>query len=190
MGGSYILNANDLCTAPFIDLICQAGVNSLKIEGRAKTFYYVASTTAAYRAALDEYYNTANNKTFICPENVLLELTKTSHRNYSTGFYFGKEGAVQETKTGKYIKEWEVIAVVDNWENGIACCTQRGKFSLGDELEALMPNGKTLSFVPSNILNDVGEEVNSTPHSMMVFSIPCAEELPQYTILRTKINAL
>ncbi len=186
-GGSYILNANDLCTAPFIDLICKAGVSSLKIEGRAKTFYYVASTTAAYRAALDEYIKVGDENPFVCPNEVLIELTKTSHRNYSTGFYFGKDGAKQETQSGKYIKDWEVIAVVDSHENGIACCTQRGKFNVGDEIEALMPSGKVIAFTPERIINDVGDEIMSTPHAMMTFTIPCSEYLPQYTILRKKI---
>ncbi len=186
-GGSYILNANDLCTAPFIDLICKAGVDSLKIEGRAKTFYYVASTTSAYRTALDEYIKTGDNEPFLCPESALEELTKTSHRNYSTGFYFGKDGARQETTTGKYIKDWEVIAVVDSCDDGMVCCTQRGKFVLGDELEALMPNGKTVKFTPKKIINETGDEVEATPHSMMVFSIPCEFDLPEFTILRKKL---
>ena len=83
--GSYILNANDLCTAPFIDLICKAGVDSLKIEGRAKTFYYVASVTAAYRKALDAYLADPANDNFELPAEVYEELTRTSHRHYSPG---------------------------------------------------------------------------------------------------------
>ena len=83
--GSYILNANDLCTAPFIDLICKAGVDSLKIEGRAKTFYYVASVTAAYRKALDAYLADPANDNFELPPEVYAELTRTSHRHYSPG---------------------------------------------------------------------------------------------------------
>ena len=91
--GSYILNANDMCTAPFLDLICKAGVDSLKIEGRAKTFYYVASVTAAYRRALDQYLADPMNDNFELPDEVLAELTRTSHRHYSPGFYFGREQA-------------------------------------------------------------------------------------------------
>ena len=86
-GGSYILNANDLCTAPFLDLICKAGVDSLKIEGRAKTFYYVASVTAAYRQALDQYLADPFAEDFDLPDGVLDELTRTSHRPYSPGFH-------------------------------------------------------------------------------------------------------
>ena len=98
--GSYILNANDLCTAPFLDLICKAGVDSLKIEGRAKTFYYVASVTAAYRKALDQYLANPASDTFDLPDSVLDELNRTSHRHYSPGFYFGKEKALQTPRLG------------------------------------------------------------------------------------------
>lgn len=73
----------------------------------------------------------------MCPEDVLEELTRTSHRHYSTGFYFGREGATQNTKHGGYIREWEVVGVVDEWREGTAFCTQRGKFLLGEALEAL-----------------------------------------------------
>ena len=78
--GTYILNANDLCTAPFLDLICKAGVDSLKIEGRAKTFYYVASVTAAYRQALDQYLADPMNDNFELAPQTLDELTRTSAR--------------------------------------------------------------------------------------------------------------
>ncbi len=129
--GSYILNANDLCTAPFIDLICKAGVDSLKIEGRAKTFYYVASVTAAYRKALDAYLADPANDNFELPAEVYEELTRTSHRHYSPGFYFGREQAKQATDSATYIREWEFVGTVDRWENGVAHCQQRGKWSLG-----------------------------------------------------------
>ncbi len=97
--GSYILNANDLCTAPFIDLICKAGVDSLKIEGRAKTFYYVASVVSAYRRALDTFLADPYNDNFELPDDVIEELNRTSHRHYSPGFYFGKEQAQQTPAT-------------------------------------------------------------------------------------------
>ncbi len=186
-GGSYILNANDLCTAPFIDLICKAGIDSLKIEGRAKTFYYVASTASAYRKAVDEYTNNPN-KVFVCPPFTLEELTKTSHRNYSTGFYFGAKGAMQETKQGKYIKNWELIGIVENYANGLLNCSQRGKFNLGDELEILTPSGDVYQILPEFILDKDKNQINSTPHPKMNFSIPCNKSLPQYSIIRKKID--
>ncbi len=185
--GSYILNANDLCTAPFIDLICKAGIDSLKIEGRAKTFYYVASTAAAYRAALDAYL-TAQDGKFLCPEGALEELTKTSHRNYSTGFYFGKDGARQETQKGAYIREWEVVGVVSSWQDEKAHCIQRGKFELGDELEILTPSGSVVKTTPQYILDKNAQKIEATPHPKMEFFIPLEVQVPEYSILRRKIK--
>ena len=183
-GGSYLLNADDLCAAPFIDLVCQAGVDSLKIEGRAKTFYYVASVTAAYRAALDAYM--ADPQNYVCPERVLDELTRTSHRRYSTGFFFSREDARQNAAAGGYIREWEVVGVVDAWQDGLAACTQRGKFCLGDELEALQPSGEVVTFCPQAIYGQEGEAITATPHPMMRFAVPCETQLAPYSILRRR----
>ena len=153
--GSYILNANDLCTAPFIDLICKAGVDSLKIEGRAKTFYYVASVTAAYRKALDAYLADPANDNFELPAEVYEELTRTSHRHYSPGFYFGREQAKQATDSATYIREWEFVGTVDRWENGVAHCQQRGKWSLGDTLEARLHGVIRVTISPATIAQHV-----------------------------------
>ena len=183
--GSYILNANDLCAAPFIDLICKAGVDSLKIEGRAKTFYYVASVTAAYRKALDAYLADPANDNFELPPEVYAELTRTSHRHYSPGFYFGREQAKQATDSATYIREWEFVGTVDSWENGIAHCQQRGKWSLGDTLEALCPDGRSIALTPEWIENEAGERVESTPHAMEKYTMP-TPELPPMSLLRRK----
>ena len=176
--GSYILNANDLCTAPFLDLICKAGVDSLKIEGRAKTFYYVASVTAAYRKALDQYLADPLNDDFALPEQVLEELTRTSHRHYSPGFYFGREQARQATDSATYIREWEFVGTVDGWENGIASCQQRGKWSLGDTLEALCPDGRSIPLTPEWIKNEAGGGHGVHPHAMEKYTIPTPELPP------------
>jgi len=181
--GSYILNANDLCTAPFLDLICKAGVDSLKIEGRAKTFYYVASVTAAYRKALDQYLATPASDTFDLPDSVLDELNRTSHRHYSPGFYFGKEKALQ-TPSHTYVRDWDFIGTVDSWEDGVAHCTQRSKFCLGDSLEILQPDGSVVPVTPEWIKNAEGEAVDATPHPMMQYTIPCATPLMPYSLLR------
>ena len=183
--GSYILNANDMCTAPFLDLICKAGVDSLKIEGRAKTFYYVASVTAAYRKALDAYLADPANDNFELPPEVYEELTRTSHRHYSPGFYFGREQAKQATDSATYIREWEFVGTVDSWENGIAHCQQRGKWSLGDTLEALCPDGRSIALAPEWIENEAGERVESTPHAMEKYTVP-TPELPPMSLLRRK----
>ncbi len=184
--GSYILNADDLCTAPFLDLIIAAGVDSLKIEGRAKTAYYAASTASAYRRALRAYARDPEH--YVCPEDVLEELTRTSHRHYSTGFYFGPEGAVQNTKQGGYIREWEVVGIVEDWREGVAFCTQRGKFCLGEQIEALTPSGETVCFTPEWVRDGEGALIESTPHPKMRFSLPCVHALPVGSFLRHKLK--
>lgn len=181
--GSYILNANDLCTAPFIDLICKAGVDSLKIEGRAKTFYYVASVTSAYRRALDTYLADPRNDNFTLPDSVIEELNRTSHRHYSPGFYFGKEQALQ-TPSHSYVRDWDFVGTVDSWENGVASCTQRSKFSQGDTLEVLQPDGTVIPLTPAWIKNEEGEQVEATPHPLMRYTIPCETPLMPYSLLR------
>lgn len=183
--GTYILNANDLCTAPFLDLICKAGVDSLKIEGRAKTFYYVASVTAAYRQALDRYLADPMNDNFELAPQTLDELTRTSHRHYSPGFFFGPEAARQSTDSAAYLREWEFVGTVESWENGVAHCQQRGKWSLGDTLEVLCPDGRSIPLAPEWIENEAGERVQSTPHAMELYTIP-TPELPPMSLLRKK----
>lgn len=186
--GAFILNADDLCAAPFLDLILAAGVTSLKIEGRAKSFYYVASLAAAYRRALDAVL--ADPYHYTCPEETLEELGKTSHRHYSPGFYFGKEHATQNTATSSYVRDWEVLAVVDSCENGIANCTQRGRFFLGNEVELLLPSGETCTFVPGWLKNEAGEEIQATPHSMMHFTMPVPHDVPPLSILRKRAEEI
>lgn len=183
--GTYILNANDLCTAPFLDLICKAGVDSLKIEGRAKTFYYVASVTAAYRQALDQYLADPMNDNFELAPQTLDELTRTSHRHYSPGFFFGPEAARQSIDSAAYLREWEFVGTVESWENGVAHCQQRGKWSLGDTLEVLCPDGRSIPLAPEWIENEAGERVQSTPHAMELYTIP-TPELPPMSLLRKK----
>ncbi|MEG1800482.1 MAG: U32 family peptidase [Oscillospiraceae bacterium] len=180
--GTYILNANDLCMAPYIDMLCDAGVTSLKIEGRAKSFYYVASVTSAYRKALDAFKT--QGKDFLCPISVMEELTKTSHRRYSTGFYFGRDNATQTTNSSSYIREWDLLAVVKSCENGVLYCSQRGKFNLGDEIEILQPSGDVMKFIPTKIWDEKGEEINNTAHAMMDFSVPCPTQVEPMSILR------
>ena len=183
-GGTYIMNANDLCMGPYVDMLVEAGISSLKIEGRAKSFYYVASVTSAYRKAIDSYYE--NPTDWLCPLSAMEELTKTSHRRYSTGFYFGPENATQTTDTSSYVREWDLLGVVEDWKDGVLYCSQRGKFTLGDEIEVLQPSGDTFRFTPNWIKNAEGENVESTPHSKMAFTVDCPVEIRPMSIMRKK----
>ena len=184
-GGTYIMTANDLCMAQYIDMLVDAGITSLKIEGRAQSFYYVASVTSAYRKAIDSYF--ANPVDWICPNEVTEELCKTSHRRYSTGFYFGPEHAIQSTDTSQYVREYELLGVVDECKDNILYCEQRGKFNLGDEIEILSPKGENIVFKPKWIKNADGEFVQSTPHSKMRYTIPCEHNIEPMSVIRKKL---
>lgn len=189
-GGSYILSADDLCAAPLLDKVLQAGITSLKIEGRSKSFYYTASVTAAYRCAVEEAVHNADSA-FTLPSFAADELERTSHRPYSTGFYMGEEGATLSPSCGGYIRKWQVIGVVEGQEDGRIVCRQRGKFTLGEELELLRPGiFEHLRFAPQNILNEAGEEIQATPHTKMVFSLPALQgvQVPPCSLLRKRIE--
>lgn len=182
---AYILSSDDLCMAPFLDAVCAAGVDSLKIEGRAKSFYYTASVTAAYRRALDTLL--ADPAQYLCPVETLAELTRTSHRRYSTGFFFGRAAASENRKAGTYLREWDVMGTVDTWDEGLAVCTQRGKLFVGDEIEILTPGGEVLSLTVTALADENGEAISSTPRSLMSFSMPVAQEVPPMSILRRRV---
>ncbi|NLW78428.1 MAG: U32 family peptidase [Ruminococcaceae bacterium] len=187
--GSYIMSADDLCAAPFLDQVVQAGAASLKIEGRAKSFYYVASVTAAYRAALDAV-RAAGPGGYRLPEFTAAELEKTSHRPYSAGFFFGRQGATQSPTVGGYLRRWQPVAVVEKQAQDGVYCSQRGKFSLGERLEALVPPGRVVAFTPGAIWNADGEAITATPHTKMRFSVPApaGEMFPPGTILRKPLD--
>ena len=182
--GSYILSAEDLCAGPFLGRVAAAGVDSFKIEGRAKSFYYVASVTAAYRRAIDAIGE--HPEQYACPPETLAELERCSHRRYSPGFYLGREYAVQNVTDDRYERGWQIVAVVEGWQDGVARCTQRGKLTLGEEVEALRPDGETFAFAPSWLHDADGAPIAATPHAMMPFSLPVERELPAGSILRIK----
>ena len=130
--------------------------------------------------------NLAEYVTGLRIREVLAELTRTSHRHYSPGFYFGREQARQATDSATYIREWEFVGTVESWENGVASCQQRGKWSLGDTLEVLCPDGRSIPLHPEWIKNEAGESVESTPHAMEKYTIP-TPELPPMSLLRRKV---
>ncbi|MEG2086798.1 MAG: U32 family peptidase, partial [Angelakisella sp.] len=142
-GGSYILNAKDICLLEELDKLVEAGVTSLKIEGRAKSAYYVAAIVNAYRKGVDLY--AADPQHYHAPAWLLDETRKVSHRDYTKGFLFGPPEEGQCYQNGGYIRNWEVMAVVTSWRDGRLYCTQRNRFFAGDVLEALVPRGSVVS---------------------------------------------
>lgn len=182
--GTHILNADDMCMAEYIDKLCKAGVNSLKIEGRAKSGYYAAVCANAYRCALDSYKSCDGE--WVLPDWILQELNKISHRHYSTGFYFGRPEHAQNYATAAYERDYSVAAVVTGYEDGKVVATLKNKFSKGRQLDALLPGEPPYLFTANEIFDENGLFISDACHPMMTIKIPCERCLPQGTMLRMK----
>ncbi len=183
--GTYILNAKDLCMIDFIDKLHKAGVSSLKIEGRAKSAYYVSVITNAYRMAVDHYLQNPNEK---LPEWIAQEVFKVSHRKYCTGFFFGHPKDCQYYETGGYIREYDVVGIVTHCENSRVYCVQRNKFLKGDKVEILSPKQAPYEICVDEIFDENGVAVDSTNHAEMKFSFYCEKEFPENSIVRIAKN--
>ena len=139
--GTYIFNSKDLCLIDYVDKINEAGVNSFKIEGRMKSPYYVATVINAYRRAIDHMLKCRKQgKKYSVPECVKSELTKASHRKYTTGFMFSDGKSTQNYETSIQEQDSKFMAIVQDVQNGKILVEQRNKFAVGDELEILSPS--------------------------------------------------
>ncbi len=180
--GTYILNAKDMCMIEHIDKLAEAGVTSLKIEGRAKSAYYVTVVTNAYRMAVDEYYKAPYD--FKLPDWIRDEVYKVSHRQYCKGFFFGTPDNSQYYDNSGYIRNYDIVAVVDKCENGTVYCTQRNRFFAGDEVELLSPSAKPVTMILDKLFDENGEQIDVANHAMMKFSFECDTEFPTGTVIR------
>lgn len=182
-GGTYLFNSKDMCMIEHIPELIRAGITSFKIEGRAKSEYYVSVITNAYRAAIDGYFE--NPIDDYRPEKWIIdEVRKVSYRDYCTGFFFGTPSQdANISYKGGYNREWDVVAVVEQWKDGRAYCVQRNRFFEGDELEALTAGKKPTIIKASKLQNEKGEPIEATNHAMMKFSFEC-EKLENGTLLR------
>lgn len=183
-GGTYLFNSKDMCMIEHIPDMVKAGITSFKIEGRAKSAYYVAVVTNAYRKAIDAYWENPSDD--YKPEQWIVdEMKKISYRDYCTGFFYGdiRDDANISYKGG-YNREWDVMAVVEKWENGIAYCSQRNRFFEGDELEVMVKGDKPFTVKATELKNADGEAIEATNHPMMKFSFRCDTPLESETILR------
>lgn len=147
--------------------LLDAGVDSLKIEGRNKSAYYVAVVTNAYRAALD-----AAMAGKPAPEWALDEVVQVSHREYCTGFFYGRENACQRYADSSYVRNCDVVAVVNRWENGRLYLTQRNRFFAGDTLEIVSPGQPPVTVTAQGLQNEDGESIETANHAMS--SVPSA----------------
>ena len=180
--GTYILNSKDMCMIDHIDKLAEAGVMSLKIEGRAKSAYYVAVVTNAYRMAVDEYYKDPYN--YHLTDWIRDEVYKVSHRKYSNGFFFGVPEESQYYENSGYIRNYDVVAVVEKCENGIVYCTQRNRFFAGDKVEILAPSCKPVEMTLDTLYDENGEQIETANHAMMKFSFKCDIVFPGGTVIR------
>ena len=177
-GGAYIMNSRDMCMIDHIPELMAAGLDSLKIEGRAKSAYYAAAVTAAYRHAIDA---AAAGKPMDSVWRA--EVEKVSHRPYSTGFWFGQPG--QYTGDARYIREWQVVAVVTACDAaGNATLSLRNKFSVGDELELVGPDVAATPFTAGEMTDADGFPITQPRTPQMVFHMKLPKPVPPLSILR------
>ena len=176
--GTYILNSKDMCTIDHLKELTDAGIDCIKIEGRAKSAYYAAIVTGAYRHCIDDLY--AGREIDPVWRD---EVDHVSHRIYSTGFYFGHPG--QYTENSRYIRQWQVCAIVESCdENGLALCSLRNKFAAGDELEVVGPDLRPFPLTVPEMQDMDGNVLTEPRTPQMPFYIQLPKPVPPLTILR------
>lgn len=182
--GTYIFNSRDLCMIEHIPELVDAGVDSFKIEGRAKSEYYTAIVTYAYRNAIDEYLKNPTDD-FKPSQWILDEMEKMSHREYTTGFNFGPIENGQVTDTGGYIRNWDVCALFRDYSNGRLIVSQRNRFFEGDELEVVEPGKKPYKLVVEDLYNlDDDEKVDVANKATDTYSFKCDKPVSSDAIFR------
>ena len=167
-----------------IPALIAAGVTSFKIEGRAKTAYYTAGITAAYRRAVDAYF--ANpTPDFKVPEDIREEISKISHREYFTGFYFGRDPKGQYYPDVMYIRDWEISALFESCDaEGNAVFVLKNRFFAGDTLELMQPGKPVYAFKVENMRNDEGEVLDAARSAMMRLHLKFPFQVSDFAILR------
>ena len=176
--GSYIMNSRDMCMIDHLPDLIAAGVDSVKIEGRAKSAYYAAIVTGAYRHCIDD----------VLAERPLDpvwrdEVEKVSHRHYSTGFFYGQPG--QFTEDARYIRDWQVVAVVESCTpDGLATASLRNKFAAGDEIDLVGPDLRPVSFAAPMMEDEDGFPLREPRHPQMRFRIRLPRYAPPLSFLR------
>ena len=180
--GTYILNSRDMCTIDHLKDLMDAGIDCIKIEGRAKSAYYAAIVTGAYRHCIDDV---AAGRT---PDPVWRdEVEHVSHRIYSTGFYYGHPG--QYVEHSRYIRQWQICAIVEQCDdNGIALCSLRNKFSEGAQLEVVGPDLRPFPITAQGITDLDGTPLPEPRTPQMQFQLPLPQKVPAYSIIRRAVD--
>lgn len=185
-GGTYIMNAKDMCLIEDLDKLIKAGASSLKIEGRAKSAYYVAAITNAYRAAVDMYAKNPDN--YALPSWILDEVRKVSHRDYTKGFLYGKPEDGQCYENAGYIRYWDIVGVAKNCAEGRLFLKQKNRFFEGDTLELLMPGVEPVKVKVEDLKDADGEHIDAARKAEMDCSFKLDFSVPEGTILRKELK--
>ena len=180
--GTYILNSRDMCMIDHLPDLMEAGVDCIKIEGRAKSAYYAAIVTGAYRHCIDDAFAGR-------PLDPVWrdEVEHVSHRVYSTGFYYGEPG--QYVENSRYIRDWQICAKVESCdENGIAVCSLNNKFHAGDTLEVVGPDLRPFPIVAGNMTDAEGTPLEEPRTPQMRFTLPLPKPVPAHSLLRRSVD--
>ena len=181
-GETYIMNSRDMCMIDHIPDLIDAGVDSIKLEGRAKSAYYAAIVTGAYRHAIDA----AAAKIPLDPV-WRDEVEHISHRHYSTGFFYGQPG--QFTEDARYVRDWQIAAKVQSCgEDGEAVLTLNNKFAVGDQLELVGPDVRPQALIVDALWDGDGLPLEEVRHPQMVFRMRLPRSVPPLSLLRRKAD--
>lgn len=183
--GTYIMNSKDLCMIEHIPKVIEAGVNSLKIEGRMKTTYYVATVVRAYRMAIDAYL--ADPKGWTCKASWMEELKKASHREFTTGFYFDKPDEKEHLYTEQsYVRNYDFIGLVKEYNDDekVALIEQRNRFFKGDTIEVVGPREEVYEGVIEDMWDTDGNPIDVAPHPQQLVKVRIDYPLKPYDLLR------
>ncbi len=182
--GTYIFNSKDLCMIEHIPEIIEAGIDSLKIEGRMKTALYVATVARTYRKAIDDYQKDPE----LYRQNMpwyLDQISNCTYRQFTTGFFFGKpseEAQIYDNNT--YVKEYTYLGIIGEEKDGTYRIEQRNKFSVGEKIEVMKPNGDNIEVIVKRILTEDGVEQESAPHPKQVLYVDLGIQVDEFDILR------
>ena len=183
--GTFFFNSKDLCMIEHIPELVKSGLDSLKIEGRMKSVYYVANIVRAYREAIDTYYK--NPECYEYNPSWYDEIRKASHREFTKGFYNNKPTEKDQLYTSSsYIREYDFIGIVKSYnsETRVAMIEQRNHFKIGDDIEIMGPGYVSFEQKIKSILNEKGEEVDRAPHAQQIVYIQMDNPVEPYYILR------
>jgi len=185
--GTYIFNSKDLCMIEHIPDMVDAGIDSFKIEGRMKTALYVATVARTYRKAIDDYFESPEKYQANMPW-YLDQISNCTYRQFTTGFFYGKpseEAQIYDSNT--YLREYTYLGIVgEQNEEGLYQIEQRNKFSVGEEIEVMKPNGDNVVVTVKAIRDEKGAEMESAPHPQQILYIDLGQPLEKYDILRRK----